>query len=281
MGKTNVGFKNESRMPSIVSLIMLVVMFGSLTGCSMLGNAAAGDLLTQALSVPLSAETSAIVTINPGDGNLMIDGIINEQQMLASGSLQYLENNGAPVLTTSTADGHTTFALKAKGGQSQPRLPWEACNGLTEWQVHLNPSLAYDLSALTGGGTVRLDLSAMTITRLAAETGGGNMEVILPDNASDLVVTAKTGAGKITIQVGSAITGTCTIDASSGAGELTVLVPKDVAARIKVTQGNAVVGSEFKKIDETTYETDGYREASNKIDITVGSGIGKVNIRVL
>ena len=106
------------------------------------------------------------------------------------------------------------------------------------------------------------------------------MEVILPDNAANLDVIAKTGAGKVTINVGSGITGSNTINASSGAGEVTVFLPKGVAARIKVTQGNVIVDPGFNKINDTTYETPDYQNATDKVEITVGSGAGKVNINI-
>lgn len=105
------------------------------------------------------------------------------------------------------------------------------------------------------------------------------MEISLPENAANLDLSAKTGAGKVTIRVGNNITGSNTIAASSGAGEVTVLVPTGVLARIKVTQGNVIVDPAFTKIDETTYETTGYQSAADKVEITVGSGAGKVNIQ--
>ena len=62
----------------------------------------------------------------------------------------------------------------------------------------------------------------MAVTRVSADTGGGNMDVVLPDNAANLSVTAKTGAGDVTVEIGSGITGSNTINASSGAGNVVV-----------------------------------------------------------
>lgn len=262
----------------IIFLIIIVLLVGAVTGFTYLGKNAAGDLLTHSLLEPLDGAITAKVTIDPGDGNLAVDGLTSNEQALVSGTLQYFENIGAPASSVSISDGQATLMLKAKGGYSSPNLPWADCNGGTEWQIHLNPSVAFDITALTGGGNVILDLTGLTVTRLVAETGGGNMEVILPDNAVNLDVTAKTGAGKVTIEIGNGIKGSSTINASSGAGEVAVLVPSSVAASIKVTQGTVITDSRFKKIDDATYQTADYQSATDKVEIIVGSGAGKVAI---
>lgn len=279
MENKSVGSKKKGLKALIIVLAVIILIVGAVVGFTFLGKKAQGDLLTQKLSEPLDGATSAKVTIDPSDGNLTIDKNTGSEQMLASGTLQYFEKIGVPISSVTANNGITTWIVKTNNGQPWLQLPWAACNGATEWLIHLNPSVTYDLSALTGGGNVKIDLTGLTVTRVAAETGGGNMEVILPDNAANLTVAAKTGAGKVTIDVGDSLTGINTISASSGAGELTVLVPNGVEARIKVTQGNVIVGAAFNKIDDTTYETPGYQTATDKVEITVSSGAGKVNIK--
>ena len=280
METKSVSPKKKNRAPLIILLIIVVLLVGAVVGFTLLGKKAAGELLTQTLSEPLDGATSAKVTIDPGDGNLTINGFSGSGQLLASGTLQYFENIGIPVSSVTSNKNLATFTVKANGGQPWPRLPWSACNGATEWQIHLNPSVSFDLTALTGGGNIMIDLAGMTVTHLRAETGGGNMEINLPDNAAKLDVFAKTGAGKVTINVGSGITGRNTINASSGMGEMTIFLPKGVAARINVAQGNVIVDPGFIKINDTTYETPDYQNATDKVDITVGSGAGEVNINI-
>jgi hypothetical protein len=274
----NVVSRKKSRRALIIVLIIVILLVGSVFGLTYFGRKAAGELLSQKLSEPLDGASSAKVTIDPGDGNLTIDKSTGADQMLASGTVQYFEKIGVPVSSVTTSKGFTTYSLKANGGQPWLKLPWSSCNGGTEWSIHLNPSVAYDITALTDGGMVKIDLTGLLVTHLSAETGGGNMEIVLPDDAANLDATVKTGAGKVTIHVGSRITGSNTINASSGYGEMNVLVPGGVEARIKVTQGNVVVDSTFTKIDDSTYETPGYQNATNKVEISVGSGAGNVNV---
>lgn len=71
--------------------------------------------------------------------------------------------------------------------------------------------------AHSGGGNVWLDLSGLTVTHLTADTGGGNMEVILPDLLTDLNGTVRSGAGNVTVHIpgGSA----ARIQATTGLGK--------------------------------------------------------------
>src|SRR5512137_34523 len=162
----------------------------------------AKNVLTHNFSEPLGGETTAKFDIQAGDGNLTVDALTRGEQVLASGALQYLEGQGLPTQTLASSNGRASLTLQG-GKAAQPwfRLPWAACNGATEWQIHLNPAVSADLTAHSNGGNIELNLAGMTLTRLSTDTGGGNVEVVLPDNIADLSVTAKSGAGNVTIHL--------------------------------------------------------------------------------
>jgi hypothetical protein len=241
----------------------------------------AKNVLTYNLSEPLNGATTAKIDINAGDGNLTIDRLTGDEQVLASGRLQYFENQGLPTRTLVSSNGQVTLTLR-RGGSGRPwfRFPWAACNGATEWQIHLNPAVSSDITAHSDGGNVKLDLAGMAVTRVSADTGGGNMDVVLPDNAASLSVTAKTGAGNVTVEIGSGITGSNTVNANSGAGNVVVRVPSGIAARIHATSGlgKATVDPRFSKTDNNTYQSSDFDSAANKVEITVNSGAGNVNV---
>jgi hypothetical protein len=154
----------------------------------------AQNVLTYNLSEPLGNATAAKVDIDNGDGNLVIDALTGGERELASGTLQYLEKQGLPTRTLNASNGQATLKLKASGG-GQPwfRFPWQACNGATEWQIHLNPTVSSDITAHSGGGNVKLDLTGMAVTHVAADTGGGNMDVVLPEDAANLSFNVSSG----------------------------------------------------------------------------------------
>lgn len=239
------------------------------------------DVLVENLSEPLGGATTVKVDINAGDGNLTIDRLTGGEQVLANGTLEYFENEGLPTRSVDTNNGQATLSLR-RGVARRPwfRFPWAACNGASEWQIHLNPTVSSDITAHSNGGNVRLNLAGMAVTRVSADTGGGNMDVVLPDNAANLSVTAGTGAGNVSVEIGSGTTGSNTVSATSGAGNVNVYVPSGIAARIHASSGmgKTNMDSRFSKIDGKTYQSSGYDGASDKVEITVKSGAGNVSV---
>ncbi|HEX6035035.1 MAG TPA: hypothetical protein VFY83_11390, partial [Anaerolineales bacterium] len=108
----------------------------------------AKKVLTHNLSEPLDGATTAKVDVNVADGNLTIDKLANGEQVLANGTLQYLESQGLPTRSVNTVNGRATLMLRA-GNSGRPwfHFPWAACNGATEWQIHLNPNVQSDITA--------------------------------------------------------------------------------------------------------------------------------------
>jgi hypothetical protein len=231
---------------------------------------------------PLNGAKTASVNINAGIGNLTIDRLPGSEQLLASGTLQYHENQGVPERFAAVDDGHANLTVRsADVKRSGFRWPWEACaGGAYEWQIHLNANVPADITARTGGGNVRLDLTGMAVTRVTADSGGGNMDVVLPDNASNLAVDVRTGGGSVTVVVGSGTTGSNTVNAGSGAGNVVVSVPRGLAARIHAGSGwgKVVVDPRFEQVDGKTYQSPEYDAAPNRIEIEVHSGAGNVSV---
>jgi predicted membrane protein len=241
----------------------------------------AKNVLTHDLSVPLDGTKAATVDIDTDSGNLTIDRLTEDEQLLANGRLQYFERQGQPTQTLSSSDGRTTLVLR--GGHTRRtlfRLPWAACIGAYEWRIHLNPEVSSDISAHSGGGNVRLDLSGMAVSRVSAETGGGNVDVVLPEDAANLSASAKTGAGNVSVEIGSAITGSNSVDAKSGAGNVVVRVPSRIAAELHANSGlgKVIVDSRFEKVDGDTYRSLDYEGATDRVEITLNSGAGNVSV---
>jgi predicted membrane protein len=241
----------------------------------------ANKLLVDTLSAPLDGARTAKVDIDTRTGNLAIDRLDDGDHVLASGTLQYFEKQGVPDRSVSMSNGQAKLTLRGGGSErSWFRFPWAACIGGTDWQIHLNPAVSSDITAHSGGGNVRLDLTGMAVTRVAADSGGGNMEVVLPEDAANLSVTARTGGGNVSVDVGRGTSGSNTVDATSGAGNVDVRVPSNLAARIHATSGwgKVIVDSRFSKVDGSTYQSPDFDGAANRIEITAKSGAGSVSV---
>lgn len=239
------------------------------------------NVLTQNLSEPLDGTKTARIDISTDIGNLTIDRQTGSDQLLASGTLEYEESRGIPDRTLKSNEGLTVLTLKGCG-YSRPsfRFPWSACNAETEWVVHLNPTVPSEINAHSGGGNVKLDLSGMKVTRLSANTGGGNMDVVLPEDAADLDVIAASGAGNVSVDIGSRLAGSSTVSARSGAGNVSVRIPAGLAARIHAGtgMGKIIMDPRMQKIDRKTYQSPDFDSAANKVDVTIESGAGNVTV---
>ena len=239
------------------------------------------NLLTEALSAPLNGATAANIEIDTGTGNLTVDDIPEDTHMLVSGALQYFEKQGPPSESFSTEGDTATVKLMATlAGRPWFRLPWKACLGGTEWQIHLNPNVPSDITARTGGGNVKLNLADMALTNLVADTGGGNMDIVLPEHEANLRVKARTGGGNISIEMGDAISGSNMVEANSGAGNVVVEVPRGVPARVNAStgMGKVTVDPRFSNTGAHVYQSADYEDAADKLEITLHSGAGNVSI---
>jgi hypothetical protein len=241
----------------------------------------ANKVLTDTLSEPLNGATTATLDIDSGTGNLTIDGLTSGEQLLATGTLQYIENQARPIRWVCSDKDQVVFALDGHGsGRPCFGFPWLSRTGATEWQIHLNPAVRSDITAHSDGGNIKLDLDGMAVTHLSADTGGGNVDVALPDRVANLHAAAATGAGNVTVEIGSSTTGRNTVDANSGAGNVVVRVPRGMAARVHATSGlgRVTVDPRFNKIDRTTYQSADYDGARDTVEISVKSGAGNVSV---
>ena len=241
----------------------------------------AKNVLTDRLSEPLAGAKTARIDVNTAEGNLTIDKVANGEQVLANGTLQYLENQGLPTRSVNVRDGQANLSLKARSsGRPWFHFPWSACNAATNWQIHINPNVQSDITAHSGGGNVKLNLAGMAITRLMADSGGGNMDVVLPDNATNLSVTAKTGGGNVTVEIGNGTRGSNIVNAHTGAGNVDVRIPRGIAARIHASSGlgKIIVDRQFSQMDKHTYQSSDFDRAVDKVELTVDSGAGNVSV---
>ncbi|MHB9033205.1 MAG: DUF4097 family beta strand repeat-containing protein [Anaerolineae bacterium] len=238
-----------------VRVLVIGLMVAGLAGC-----ASQESARTEDLSVPLGGAKSAAVMIDAGDGNLTVDPMSDEGQELANGTLGYAESQGLPRHHLEIGSNQAVLTLQAGSVErSGFRWPWEVCGLGTYWQVNLNSTVISQLKAHSNGGNITLNLAGMPLTSVTAETGGGNLEVVLPNNTADLTVTGKTGAGNVVVRI-----------------------PNGAAARIHATTGlgKVTIDPQFNVMQGDIYQSPGYDSASAKVELTLESGAGDVVVKV-
>ncbi len=259
--------------------ITLVVMWVALTGCTPLTKGGS-NILTQNLSVALGEATAASYDFDAATGNITIDTLPSSGQLLVGGTLEYNEGR-EPIQTVGMNNDLYTVAVSSDSVRIAGfGFAWQDCIVETNWQIQLNPEPASDITAYSGAGNINLNLAGMVLMHLAAETGGGNMDVVLPDNAFNLSAAVKSGAGNVTVALGSGMTGSDSLLATSGAGNVEIRLPVGVAALIHASTGSGklMIDPQFVQIDDQTYQSAGYANAADKIELTLETGAGNVSV---
>jgi len=242
--------------------------------------------LTHHFFEPLNGVVEASINIQAADGNLQVDRIPIGNDALAEstlikGTLEYFDKQDIPTYSLEVNGQQAAFSLQGEQ-MRKPwfRLPWKTCNGATDWQVHLNPDVSININALSGGGNLSVDLGGMSVQHAVVDTGGGNVDVILPDRMAESSLSARTGGGNMSVIIGSTIKGVNSVDASSGAGNVNLVIPDGVAARIQATTGlgKVIMDPRFERVGENTYQDPGYEVSADKVKITTHSGAGNVTV---
>jgi hypothetical protein len=243
------------RRNPLVSLIIVVLVL--LAGGAVLfatgGFRGVGNPAQANLNVPLAGAQSARVDIDYGMGNLSLDGAA-PGGALATGTLAYYENRGAPRQDVNTSGDSVNLTLEQRNNGFGN---WFGGNsGNLDWNLHLSPAVPLDLRADLGAGNSELDLTRLNVQNLVVDSGAGNTTVALPEKP-----------GRMTAEI------------DGGVGNVTLRVPDGVQARINVDSGigNVDVDSRFTKQGDN-YVTSGYDSATDRIDVALDMGVGNVKV---
>lgn len=194
------------------------------------------------LTIPLAGASEAAVRIRFGAGELDIGPA-------ASGNLVDGQFVGG-VVRRDHGPGRVDLEQDTSFG-----LPW--LDGRSAWTVGLATDVPLDLRLDTGAARSRLDLTDMRVRNLELRTGASETRVRLPRAAGVTSVRAETGAANLIVEV-----------------------PPDVAARIR---SRMALGS--SQIDEARFprtasgfESPGFETAPNRVDLDLQGGVGSVRV---
>lgn len=245
------------RQSTLGAIVILVLWLALVAGVIWLAVAQGGGLLptsaaeTSQVSHPLGDIKSASVDLNIGIATTNVTVLNSDTAKLMEGTFRHAQ--GSQIVKTYHVMGNEgRLALREQG------TPWVFFGGgSSRWELGLNPQIPIALHVNGGVGRVNLDLSALNITSLTIDAGVGSMDIITPK---------------------AAVT---TMRVNGGVGSATITIPPGVAARIRVSSGLGgirVDDSRFPKFGDVHQSVD-YASATNRIDIEVDGGVGRINIR--
>jgi len=127
-----------------------------------------------------------------------------------------------------------------------------------EWGLRLNDEVPMDLSVDMGAGSSDLQLAGLSLTGLDVSLGAGKSTVDLSgDWGHDLDVTIDTGAADISVRL-----------------------PRDVGARVKVESGPHTIETIGLTQDGDVYTNAAYGVSEVTLQVNMKAGIGRVNLEV-
>ena len=225
-------------------------LFAAMLLASCSSEARVGALRTESQSVELGDAKSVRVKINFGAGDLKLTG---GAEKLLETDFTYNVAKLKPVVEYT--DG--TLVVRQPDIKGLPDLRG-ILDFRNEWGLRLYDEVPMDLSVDMGAGTSDLQLAGLSLTGLKVSFGAGTYTVDLSgDWARNLDVT---------------------IDA--GAAILSVRLPRDVGARVKVDDGPHTIEAAGLTKDGGVYTNAAYGVSEVTLQINIEAGIGQIKLDV-
>ncbi len=208
---------------------------------------------SETISQPLGNASQADVEIGSGVGTLRL-GALEDPQKLVEGTVSL--SGGQKAASDFYTSGDTAFfRLRSKGTS---RFPADGRPGDFIWDLKLNNTVPTRLRVNTGVGVTIADLSQVKLTELEYHGGVGKTDLALP------------GRGQYQARI------------EGGVGEVTVSIPSGMAASIRVETGlgDVRVSGDYQR-QGSYYVSPGYETATDRVDLRVNGGIGRIVVRQL
>jgi hypothetical protein len=262
------------------------------------------ELKTLRFSEPLDSATSARITLDLDRYPTIVDSLSDSKSLIEAD------------LDTFSDVKFNAHGAKSKTVNIEPirsnslDLTWINFSDYdAEWDILLSPVIPLELIIDVGSGSAVLNLSDLELTDLDLTGGSGSTDVFLPASTSRYDATIDGGSGSFYIELENRINLRSNIEIGSGSfdlvigsgsdleaqidggsGSLDVDVPDDTGVRIIVRDrgsGNVNVPGSFDLVDDMDdndrdtgiWESEGYSDATHKIEITFSPGSGSLEIR--
>lgn len=206
---------------------------------------------SEAISESAAGLRSAHVTLAPGAAAVHVKALAADSTDLIAGTAS--AGRGGTLVPNFDRDGATArFELREEG---PVLLGFGNVRGRT-WDLGLARDVPLALEIDAGVGQVIVDLTDIALTSLDLNLGVGEVIATLPD------------AGRMDV------------DVDGGVGSFTLRLPAGLAARIKADAGIGAVdlADGLDKVDDDTWETDGYDDADDRATISIDGGIGAIEV---
>lgn len=226
---------------------------------------------------PKMGVETAVIDLNLDDPYTQVSAL-DDSPNLIDADVSYL---GELHFGTENVDGEADIVLRTRSGPTDWFNPVNWGDAAPEWVVGLAPEIPLDLTVNMDNGAAELSLSKLTLSDLTLEGDNGSLTVMLPGGVYDVDVEGDNG--RIELHVPE--NGRQTIDIEGDNGSITIYIPPMVEARVEFEKGNGSlqVDERFELIqskkDDEVWQTDGYGDAPDRVDLIIDGDNGSINIR--
>jgi hypothetical protein len=233
-------------------IVLIGIGVWLVTGFTRIGSSSSA-LPHEQVSIPLEGATEADLVVHHGAGRLTIGSGAGPDQLLA-GSF-----GGGLDASRRLEAGRLRVDMRVKDRDVSHYIfgPWHrGWAGQLDWDFAVNPSIPLSLRLETGASETRLSLTDLKVRDLSIKTGASSTTVDLP------------------------ATGVMRVRVESGAAAVKIRVPQGVAATIQVQSALAGVHVDRMRFPSSAggYRSADYDKAANKVEISVETGVGSVDI---
>jgi hypothetical protein len=234
-----------------VVVLLIVVMSGTAVFVGACGVKQVGELQRQSQSVDVEEASSVRADLRMGAGELKLSG---GADTLMEADFSYNVADWKPEVDYEVSGDTGELSVKQDIIAGVP--VGEARN---EWDIRFNDEVPTDLSVEMGAGESHLDLDSLTPTGLTLHMGSGKTTVDLTgDYAQDFEASIE-----------------------GGAGEATVLLPREVGARVSVEGGLGRIDAEGLQKQGNSYVNDAYGDPEVTLEVDIQGGVGQITLEMV
>jgi len=229
-------------------LCISLMVFASL-GCIQSGEQT-GPMQNESRYVPMGDVNSVNAKVTMGVGMLAVEGGAKD---LMDANFIYNMASWKPEVSYSVSNGVGDLQVQ------QPSGGGVSLKGDVryDWNLRFNDEVPLNLAAVLGAGEGMLHLGGLLLTGLDVKSGASNLTVDFD--------------GPWKNDLNSSI--------EAGVGELTIVLPRDTGAIVKVSQGAGSTEVDGGlKTEENHYTNDAYGKTNTTLRINIQSGAGNIRL---
>lgn len=262
----------------VAVLVFGAVLLNGLAGTPFRGRLQTGEWQTQPIHFSAEQVEKAVYDFVIGPPGADLYALEDSRDLLA-GTITYQDDY---LLETDVFGSEASIRLAPQNNSEEwVFLPdyWREFGETNRWQLGLNGNVPADLTLEAVAGRSQLDLSQLLLESLKLTISAGDIELLLPDGDydTDIVTNAST------IEISLPANGRQAINLEVNAGSVVLHLPADMALHVEVDRALGSFSSQnagLQRVDgqDNVWETAGYAQAENQLDLNLHISVGSVSI---